>query len=421
MYRPLSLVLLLTTITSACGDDGPTDLPPTPEPVLELAEDTITLSALEETATIAATLDGAPVGVSLSVVSEVRWNQGLDVVITDGATVTATGAGTVALRATASGQSDTVIVNVEPASPYLSGYVAPEGSVSADDPLVIEGWGLDGLDAGMWTIGGATPAVTVLDSARIALSVPPLPAGQCVGGAASFGVDRSMVTVLIDVGEMPTLALERPEELSIAVGEMVRLTTGDVECLMLSTGEYTLAFYDTRFMAEALQPRTKSGTFTVSFSDVTVPPSPWQGLVEHGGTSSLTVWEEHLASYSAPRTEEWQNDPTPWVAGDTIPDMADDFSEISGRVKVLAVVDGFWAVAQDTDQPVPQTTVDSVVALLEGFQSDHAPWYRDVFGVDPAGNNANGMIPVVVFPASNQHHLSGRAGPFGTTCRWRGS
>src|SRR5690606_3408801 len=98
--------------------------------------------------TIEASVDGAPVAVSLLRIAEARWNANRGVITTSGENVVATGAGTALVEvraASGAARPDTVVVIVQPETPYVASLTTNA------DTVIVAGYGLGDLGAADFT------------------------------------------------------------------------------------------------------------------------------------------------------------------------------------------------------------------------------------------------------------------------------
>ncbi len=235
----------------AQGKEGSAQIDVLRLPVLEVAEDTADVPALDTGPTLTVTLDGEPAtGLRFEITSEAAHNEGLSVL--DAAqlpnTLLATGAGaaTVFVTTTESESTgDSVVVRVVPDAPYLF-RIESEGEVGDGRPLAVSGWKLADLAANAFTFEDETLGFDASETGAD-ITVPTLPSGQCAPGADDLEVTGADV-LATDL----RVYRERADALDLAIGEAIRLDEGDHPCLMLaSAGEdrqYALAYFDSRFL-----------------------------------------------------------------------------------------------------------------------------------------------------------------------------
>ena len=138
------------------------------------------------------------------------------------------------------------------------------------DILTARGYRLD-LAAGL-TIGGAPALTTLVDSATLRVVLPSIDTSLCRGGA--------YVPAALGNGIVRTrgVLLQRPGELTLAPGEVVRLGPSRGGCLRLAPvpgAEYVLMYADTRPIISAR--RGSFPSYTTERFNFAVGFDRWEG------------------------------------------------------------------------------------------------------------------------------------------------
>lgn len=390
------------TITATAGAArGTADITVEPLPRLVLTTDTLTLVALKEMREVTGTVNGAPASITLSVLSESRWNHDLPVVSVEGTSVRATGAGSATLLAHAAVgvAPDTLWVRMAPTRPYVLGATSA-GPVGPGSPLVLRGYRLEGVPMDSITVGGLRPGVVGRDSASVSLGLPPIPSSTCTGGHARVSVRGA--DVLAD--SLP-IRRARDGEISLAIGAAVRLTPAEAQCIRLAPGDYALAFYDAQFARESapLPPYDKTGTVTAGIRDRSSVQASAALSRTAGRATAAALPVSHVRLAASP----WPTRTRPWAVGDTI--AITHPTRMPAGVVVVAVGPGLRVIAVPVgrEAEVPASLIESVRAAAAAV--DTLMWARmeRIFGVTPGA--ANGQYPTVILPYGDNQFSGGSA------------
>ena len=369
-----------------------------PASVLVLSQDSISFDSIGAAASITGTIRGAPVSVALGVNSESRWNADLPVATVSWNMVTANAAGISEISATANGLTATLHVRVAPERPYVAQWTVP-AIVSEASPLIAQGYGLAEV-ASDFLIDGVSPSVRVLDSARVALALPPLPAETCKGPSATVIPPAS-----VDLMQgSPVFNRSREGEVSLTPGETRRLTPQDVHCLKVGSGEYALAFYDAQFanIPQVSVPFKKSGNISVSVtyrSSSSPVASSRQGIISSAVHVQPEIQSERPLSVPV-LPASLEDTTTPWRIGDII-----DFN--GQALQVTMIIDGYEVIAVEDPEDFPKGALDSLAANIHYYNTVELPRLEDVYGLRPGVKN--GQILWVVAYAGPNHTVDASA------------
>jgi hypothetical protein len=244
---------LLGLLTS-CGETGTAPDDPS-EARLEVLPDSIVATQPGQLA-VTVTLGGQAVTPALSVRSERRWLDDravLDATALASGQWVARGPGRAVVQVSAGGQTDSVIVNVVPARPYVFEARPPGGRthLGDGDTLVLRGYRMDAVTTANIAVPGGGVTVLPLDSANARVVIATAAAqANCAGTASSLTLSFSG----IDGVELTGLTRKRTGELSLAPGEAKRLTDAEAMCLRFApngNAGYLLAYADTRLVTRA--------------------------------------------------------------------------------------------------------------------------------------------------------------------------
>jgi hypothetical protein len=187
-----------------------------------------------------------PATLTLKVLSETRAIAALPVVgdLMSAAVLRFTGPGeAVVAIASDSMVSPAVTVTVSSPEPIVAVIDGPT-AVTEGDEVLIRGYRLDLVDLAAVSVDGIPTTILTQDSATLRFAVPQRQLPPCEGMA------RALVEIAgARVIEPLALEYRRPEALTIAVGDAVRLGTDSSQCLVLpgdTDAEYALLYFDTR-------------------------------------------------------------------------------------------------------------------------------------------------------------------------------
>lgn len=355
-----------------------------PSSGLVLNSDTLTITALGATAVAQAKLNGDPVTIALSQISEARWTDDRAVATISGATITAVGAGIATFEASVVGATaapDTLVVRVLPAEPYVTSFNVPDGEITAENPIIARGYK---LDMASFSSEGDTALVSVVDSATFEIGFAP--ASGCTHGAVTLTADNTELLT-----DAPVFARARLDEIELDVGEAVAIAPADLSCVMLPQGRYALAFFDARYADKVPTTAEANGSFTATVRDGTGAATPGAAL-----NVMAAAKMSHTAASSTAFAANWNDEMDPWSVGDTL-----DFTLPSGLGNVLVrqIVGGYWAIATPVDggDLITDGTIAGFVDLIERFNTMHRAWLEGVHGAVPAA--ANGQFLIVLLPS----------------------
>jgi hypothetical protein len=333
---PIAVVGSLILV--AC--DGSTVDPPTDERIEEpssvelIGASQRTLLSLGQMDAIEGMVNERKVPVTLSVLSENRWNAGRPVLIIEEeyGVVYAHGAGTVVLAVGHKGghsTPDTLTVHVRPEEPYVLDVEAP---IVANEttPAVLRGWKLDSLKPEDVKAGPAARAVEPIDSTRLAVYWAAVETHTCEAIASAEPLVIAGATKLWGQVE---ISLPKAGALQLEKGMIQRLKQEDLSCLLLPHGEYALAFFDPQFSyPDRFIPPNPNLSFDVKVDPPYRMPAPSSTVLSHEGDirgpagvrhhhltkplPSLEVMHRAGGSATVSSNDWWSYDP--YVVGDTL-------------------------------------------------------------------------------------------------------
>ena len=421
-----SLVLRVTTagavealadgtarVMAAAGDASATlEIRAYPVPAVILAEDTIVMTARGDSVAVSASVFGELVSVQLSPLSETRWNDDLRVAHVAGNAVVAAGAGAALYLVEAdshpSSTPDTLFVRVQPEVPYLT-RIEASAPVGPGSPIVLHGYGLNGLPAGAITVEGQAAEVSTLDSAAVSVTFDAIPQEVCVGARATLEVAGADI-----LPEDVTFQRQRTGSISLQVGEARRITPEEADCIKVEgpdSARFALAHYDARYAYSRGEdlPYRKSEGFSITLADAsgeTAALSSATGdiLLRSDPPLARSYARPHeslaLAADSVRPGDEWMHQTTPYQLGDTLtvgPYTLCRDPE-SQEVEVILVVDDYLTVSAPVDSlaSMPAGSLDSFLNQVRQFDAQHGQWIQTLFGSRPG--LANGQYMVLVCP-----------------------
>lgn len=394
------------TVTAAAGDaHGELTVRVHPHPPVELTEETITVAALGDTVPVTATVSGTTVSVELSLLSETRWNSDLAVAAVAGEAIVAVGGGVATYLATAEthpfSAPDTLLVRVEPATPYVL-RIEASAPVGPDSPLLLHGYGLSALSAGAITTGGEAAGVTTIDSATLSVTFDAVPQDVCYGARATLEVAGADM-----LPEEATIQRQRTGAISLMAGETRRITQEEASCLKLEgpdSATYALAYYDARYAysKEGDLPYKKNEEFSITLADLSAGEAS-AGTVASAAAAPLSDFgmpDVHASSpfslqemSTAALAGTWSTQTTPFELGDTLTEAPGCESGVD--VQVVGVVDGYFAVSIPVDSVagLEDGFLDTYLAEVQEFSTRHVDWIQSVFA-RPALPNGQYLIAV---------------------------
>jgi hypothetical protein len=240
--RPaISLALLLAA--AACGGGGAPTGPASDGARTSLDRTQVTLSALGESATLAASVDGrAAADAVLRLAGETRWLHDqpvLDEAALAGGRIVARAPGTAEIDVSAFGAAPArATVRVAPGRPLAI------AALAAGDTVVVRGFGMDRAASAGVTVGGRAARVVAADSATLR-AVAAEGAAACTSGSPAEAVTLAGADATVAL----TVRRGRAGEIAAAIGVPVRLDAAQARCLMLAPvagARYALAFLDPR-------------------------------------------------------------------------------------------------------------------------------------------------------------------------------
>jgi hypothetical protein len=241
-----------------------------------------------------------PGPVALTVNSESRWLGEFSVADTDALALgilEANAPGIVSLKASV-GMVETqpVQFTVTAAKPTVF------QSIRDGDGMLLRGYGLAGIASAI-TVDTMKLAAAVLDSATIRVTVPSLSTAGCRGaGMTPLTVGDASVRPGVDL----RIRNHRDNELTLAVGQAIRLQPGLSQCLQLppmDASEYMLAFVDARPIRRAL---VEIEPYSEGYSDLRMAPDR---LAKFFFTDLAAIASASTPSHIALRARETQNAP----------------------------------------------------------------------------------------------------------------
>lgn len=404
-----ALVLL-----SACGDPSGSSGggPPTGgTPALILSTETATLDAIGAATAVTATVNGSPVQIGWTLLSDSRWNTERAVTETVGGQIRAVGAGTAVYQATAAGTSakaDTLTVTVRPTRPYVVAAAAP-AIVSAATPLLLTGYGLGALPAGAVTAGAAAGTVTATDSAHASVVFPAVAAGVCAGATGALAVAGADVPA-----SLPVVRRVREGEMTMEIGEARALQPADLECLKMggaASAQYALAYYDTRYayaMTEQTSSKSVTPAFTLTLTDRTAGAAAGTAIRASASAAQARLTELPPLRRQTAAQVTWQTQTTPLRVG-AVFEHQSLMNGVTAPYRVLEVIDGYLtlAAAVDTIADIPPHVLAGVTDMMRALQTAYVPQAQALFRVRPAA--ANGQLLVFLTASGAGSGASGRA------------
>lgn len=306
-----AIALALVVASAACGGAGGPTGPASDGARTSLDRTQVTLAAIGESASLAASVDGqAASRVALWVASEARWLH--DVPVLDEAAlaegrIVARAPGTAEVEVSAAGAAPArATVRVAPARPVAL------AAFAAGDTVVVRGFAMDRAASAGLTVAGRAARVVSADSATLRA------VGADAGAACASGSRAEPVQLAgADAAAPLSVRRARAGELAVSVGAAVRLDAAQARCLMLAPAagaRYALAFLDPRRVRaaasgpEGAAPSTLQYTASVAEAGSVAPAL---------GRISASV---SVAAGHAPRTVAYAGSPAartaPWREGD---------------------------------------------------------------------------------------------------------
>ena len=261
MSRKSWYVPALAIALSSCGGDSPgggiTQPPPPPPPASQptvLDKTELTLTQLGETGSITATSGAkSTTAPAFSLKSENRYlhdSAVLDEAALLAGQIKANAPGTAKVNVVAfSNPAVELTVNVKPSRPVVMSASA-SGAVGDGDTVRVRGFALHTLGADAFSVGSSPAQVLARDSATALLTVGTLETTSCVSGSPKEPLRVSGA----DMVGTPTLARKRKGDVTLAVGQALRLTAEMTNCLRLAAipgAKYALAHFDVRQVEKA--------------------------------------------------------------------------------------------------------------------------------------------------------------------------
>lgn len=305
----LALALLATT---ACGGGAGSPTGPASEGArTSLDRSEVTLTAIGEAATLAASVNGQPAAsVSLRVAGEARWLH--DVAVLDEA---ALAQGRIVARAPGTAELDVSAPGAAPARATVRVTPARALALSAStagDTVVVRGFAMDRAASAAVTVGGRAAHLVSADSATLR-AVAPADAAGCVSGSRG----EALALAGADLAHPLSVRPGRAGELAPAIGVPVRLDAAQARCLMLAPAagaRYALAFLDPRRVRAAQSAPEGAAPaalqYTVSVAEAgSVAPALGRIAASVSATTGHAPRNTAYAGSPAART-------TPWREGD---------------------------------------------------------------------------------------------------------
>ena len=246
------------------------------------------------------------------------------------------------------------------------------------DILTARGYRLD-LAAGL-TIGGAPALTTLVDSATLRVVLPSIDTSLCRGGA--------YVPAALGNGIVRTrgVLLQRPGELTLAPGEVVRLGPSRGGCLRLAPvpgAEYVLMYADTRPIISARRGLFPSYTterfnFAVGFDRWEGGPAMSAPLMQAptsaGVAAPIDVVRPSAPTAAAP-SDAIESRATPWGVGDRASIAVQGVYE---SASIVSVSGPFVALVLDSE-PLRTGELEKYEAAIRDVQGKVVPMLRAAF------------------------------------------